>query len=176
MSVDEFLLLPEPSDGSYYELHDGDIVTVTAPKRPHVDLQYRLTTLLATIARESYVVRPELPFRATPVDFFRADVGVVSHHRYDTVVDYLAGSPDMVIEVECPSDTPAELDGKEAVCLANGCREFWVIYPQKRYVRVATGDTTKRYREGDAIPLTLFPGQSLNVSEIFSILPSSSRD
>jgi hypothetical protein len=51
-----------------------------------------------------------------------------------------------------------------------------IIYPQKRYVRVATRDTTKRYREGDAIALTLFPGQSLNVSELFAILPSSSRD
>jgi hypothetical protein len=95
-----WMRLPEPSDGSYYELRDGDIVQVTAPKRPHVDLQYRLTTLWATIAGESYAVRPELPFLATTVDFYAADVGVVSHHRYDAVIDYRAGAPHMAIEVD----------------------------------------------------------------------------
>ncbi len=84
MSLDEFLLLPESSDGSYYELHHAEIVQVTAPKRAHVDLQHR----------------------------------------------------------------PAELDRREAVCLVNGCREFWVAYPQS----------------------------GMNVSELFAILPSSSRD
>lgn len=175
MPVEEFLLLPEPKGFIRYELHDGGLIEVTAPRRPHMDVQYRLLMMLVPLSAEAHVVRPEFPFRATAFDFYISDVGVVTKARYEAISDYLSGAPDMVVEVVSPSNTPAELDLKEAVCLANGCREFWTVYPQKRYVRVASGDQTRRYREGDTIPLTVLPGQTLAVADIFSILPNSSQ-
>jgi Uma2 family endonuclease len=73
----------------------------------------------------------------------------------------------MVIEVESPSNTVAEFEDKEPLCLATGCKEFWVVYPQRKIVRVVTGETVKRYQPGESIPLSLFPGHSIAVSDIF---------
>ncbi len=74
----------------------------------------------------------------------------------------------MVIEVESPSNTAAELDEKEALCLANGCKEFRIVYPRRQVIRVSTGETVHRYKTGKSIPLSLFPGHSIAVSDIFS--------
>ena len=173
MTVEEFLQLPAAIDGRRMELLGGEIIQSTAPKRTHLDLQHRLHMLLLSIVEQSYTLRLEFPFRATPLDFFRADIGIVANDVYEPVIDYLDRAPDIVIEVESASNTAVEFDLKEATCLANGCQEFWVVYPKSRYVRVTTGNIVHRYREGDRIPLTLFPGRSLAVSEIFAILPNS---
>jgi Uma2 family endonuclease len=178
MTVEDFRLLPDPADGSRYELHAGRLVSMPPPKNRHIYLQIHIRKLLEREAGERAVVHTEWPFRATPEHEFRyADVALVKRLRFerDNLDDNLHGAPELVVEVVSPSNTEEELDEKEALCLANGCREFWVVYPKGRYVRVATGDTTRRYREGDQIPLLLFPGQTIAVSEIFSILPSSSQ-
>ena len=178
LTVEEFRSLPDPEDGSRYELHSGELVRMAPPKHRHIFLQVQLRKLLEGVARENFVVHTELAFRATPEHEFRfSDVGVVSWQRFASIDpdDNLMGAPDMVIEVESPSNTSAELDAKERLCLANGCREFWIVYPTLRYVRVATENTTKRYKEGEEIPLQLFPGQSVSVSEIFSIVPNPSQ-
>jgi Uma2 family endonuclease len=74
----------------------------------------------------------------------------------------------LVIEVESPSNTAAELDEKESICLANGCKEFWIVYPKRKVVRVATAETVKRYQQSETIALSLFPGHSIAVSDIFA--------
>ena len=178
MTVEEFRLLPDPTEGSRYELRAGKLASKPVPKNRYIYLQIRIRKLLEPEAGERAVVSTNWPFRATPEHEFRyADVALVNRMRFDrdNLDDNLHGAPELVVEVVSPSNTEEELDEKEALCLANGCREFWVVYPKGRYVRVATGDTTRRYREGDQIPLLLFPGQTIAVSEIFSILPSSSQ-
>jgi Uma2 family endonuclease len=171
MTVEEFAKLPEPADGTYLELHHGEVVHLTFPKPEHRDVQHRLYDMLKPIALTKWVVQLELPFRALPEHELRAaDVGIVSRERYLAINrgEYLRGAPDMVIEVESPSNTSAELDDKEALCLASGCREFWIVYSERKLVRATTGETVRRYKEGESIPLSLFPGRTLAVSDIFA--------
>jgi Uma2 family endonuclease len=81
----------------------------------------------------------------------------------------LAGAPDLVIEVVSPSNTVAELYEREQLCLANGSREFWVVDPDRRQIRVATPDgTTKTYGSGREIPLLLFGEARLSVDSVFA--------
>jgi Uma2 family endonuclease len=83
--------------------------------------------------------------------------------------DNLRGAPDLVIEVLSPSNTAAEMAEKEKLCLENGSKEFWVVYPKLRQVKVSTPDgITTTYRDGQEIPLRLFGGGTLQVSAIFS--------
>lgn len=171
MTVDEYRHVPEPKDGTYYELHHGELVRVTRPKQKHHRIQERLIQLLSPHARDG-VVSWEVAFRAEPEYEIRAaDVAYVSRERYDTIdpEDNLRGAPELVIEVVSPSNTASELHDKELLCLANGCREFWVVDPQRRIVKVSTPDgNTKRYDEGDHIPLSVFGSGSIPVAEIFN--------
>jgi hypothetical protein len=64
----------------------------------------------------------------------------------------------------------AEMAEKEKLCLENGSKEFWVLYPKLRQVKVSTPDgITTTYRDGQEIPLRLFgTAATLKVNAIFS--------
>jgi Uma2 family endonuclease len=55
-----------------------------------------------------------------------------------------------------PSNTAAEIFEKEKLCLQNGGREFWVVDPDRRQVKVSTPDgRTVTYPSGQEIPLAV---------------------
>ncbi len=82
--------------------------------------------------------------------------------------EYLFGAPDIVIEVLSASNTVTEMLEKEQLCLANGCREFWVVDPDLRIVKVMTLDGRGiTYRAGNQIPLPPANGASIAIDEIF---------
>ena len=83
--------------------------------------------------------------------------------------DDFYGAPDLVVEVLSPSNTVQEIDDKEQVCLENGAREFWVVNPVLRHVKVATPDGhTMTYKSGQEIPLPLLGGAKIAVDAIFA--------
>ncbi len=116
------------------------------------------------------IVETELPFRALPENDLRvADVAFVTHERWrEAGDDDLFGAPDLTIEVLSPSNTASEIYEKIALCIENGCREFWVVDPRLRQVKVSTPDgLTRTYRSGESIPLVFAENESLKVDSIF---------
>jgi Uma2 family endonuclease len=170
MTVEQYSALPDPKGGRY-ELRHGVLVEVSFPKRRHWDIQQRLTALLGPFAEGRGPVGTEFAFRPLPeYELWAADVAFVSQSRYDACLDsdWLRGAPELVIEVLSPSNTASEIDEREAMCLENGCQEFWLVDPKRKTVKVSKQDRKSiTYIEGDTIPLTLpAPGQ-LAVSQIF---------
>ncbi len=105
---------------------------------------------------------PEYELRVADVGYSFASDG---KRRRD---DNLYGAPDLVIEVLSPSNTASEIDEKAALCLANGCRQFWVVDGRLRQIAVSTPDgLTRIYRSGESIPLVFADNQSLKVDAAF---------
>jgi Uma2 family endonuclease len=172
MTVEEFRKLPEDSGGVYHELHHGEVVTMTRPKLKHSRTQTRIRRAFERIAEPGSYVEIEMAFRPLPEhELWCADVGYLSKERDAQADDddNIRGAPDIVVEVLSPSNTAAEIDEKEQMCLANGAKEFWVANPKRRHVKVTTPDgRTVTYREGEEIPLPLFgPDAKIKVDEIF---------
>jgi Uma2 family endonuclease len=171
MTVEEFNDLAETGP-FHYELHHGDLVKVTRPKLKHHVLQERLLELLRAACAGTGHVSMELAFRALPEHELRvADVAFVSQERWDQIdlEDYIHGAPELVIEVVSPSNTLVEMAEKEALCLANGSREFWMVFPELRQVKVSTPDRiTTTFLDEQEIPLRIFGNGSLKVAAIFS--------
>lgn len=171
VTFEEFVKLPDPASGNRRELRRGEVVEVPPAKHRHHRIQIRLRDLLLACSGPDSVISTEFAFRTLPQYEYRiADVVYLSREKFDSIdpEGYCEGAPELVIEIDSPSNTAAEMDEKEALCLANGSAEFWVVYPERRVVRVATADSVKRYKEGDSIPLCLFPGgPALAVSTIF---------
>jgi len=168
VTVAEFLDRPDVA-GGYEELRQGEVVMVAWPKQPHASLQYRIRVLLELELGDAAIVDKEMGFRARPeFEIRRADVGVVSPSRWEAaeLSGCLMGAPELVIEVESPSNTAREFREKEALCLATGAIAYWVVYPDLREVTVADAEGIRRYRDGDEIELHGFGGKRVAVSEL----------
>lgn len=170
MTFAEFEQLPNGPEGTLYELRHGEAVKLVFPKMKHSRVQWQLRQLLERAAGNAGIVDKEVGFRPLPEHEFRiADVAFVSKRRWDGAGDYLLGASEIVIEVLSPSNTVTEMLDKEKLCLENGCREFWIVDPDLRLVKVSTPDgRTITYRSGQDIPLPMLNGSRLAVDSIFT--------
>jgi Uma2 family endonuclease len=171
MTFAEFAQLPE-REGVRRELRRGELIPLAPPKFDHFMIQQILRDLLDKAAAGRGRAYTELGFRALPEHEFRiADVAYASHQRLTDgrVQTYFQGAPEIVIEVLSPSNTAAEMNEKEKLCLENGCQEFWIVDPELRVVKISTPDGRAiTYRSGQEIPLSLFNGGRLSVDSIFT--------
>jgi Uma2 family endonuclease len=165
----EFAKLPDEVCRRH-ELRHGELVEVAEPKHKHRLIQDHVVELLKPLAGTGYL-GIEVAFRALPEFEFRvADVAYVTRQRWDGIdaEDNLRGAPELVIEILSPSNTKVEMHERAALCLANGCLEFWVLDDGKRQIAITTPDgVTVTYHSGQEIPLRLFADASLAVDEIF---------
>jgi Uma2 family endonuclease len=170
MTVEQYRELPETGP-FYYELRQGELVQVSRPTWKHASIQRRIRRLLEHALDATGVVDSEFAFRALPEYELRvADVAYVVRERMLSIdeEDNLHGAPDLVIEVLSPSNTASEINEKAALCLANGCRQFWVVDSRLRQIAVSTPDgLTRTYRSGESIPLVFAGNQPLTVDSVF---------
>jgi Uma2 family endonuclease len=171
MTFAEFAVLPE-SHGLRQELHHGELVTLPPPKRKHFFIQRKLRMLLEPFAGQGGVVEKEVGFRPYPEhEFWIADVAYLSAERskQSDAEDNFVGAPELVIEVLSPSNTAAEIQDKQQICLANGSLEFWVVDPKRHSIKVTGKDGhTRTYSSGHQIPLTILRAEAtLNVDAVF---------
>lgn len=171
MTIEEFRRLPEDGGPQYHELRHGEIIAVTRPKLKHSLIQGKLRDWFRRLAETGSYVEIEMAFRPLPEhELWVADVAYLSAERFRDADpnDNIRGAPELVVEVLSPFNTAAEIVDKEQLCLSNGAREFWVVDPERRLVRVSTSEGSARtYRFGEEIPLRLFSNTSLPVSKIF---------
>lgn len=171
MTVEQFRSLPKDSGPAYHELRQGESVPVTRPKLKHHLIQARLRDLLKTLAPSGSFLEYEVAFRALPEYELRvADVAWFRCERWEQAdpEDNFHGAPDIVIEILSPSNSAGEIFDKEKLCLENGAREFWIVDPDRRQVKVSTPDGyTITYTSGHEIPLPLFGTAKLSVDAIF---------
>ena len=86
--------------------------------------------------------------------------------------DWLMGSPEIVIEVLSPSNRASEMLDRERTCMRGGTKEFWVVDPERKLIRVSRAEAAGgTYAEGDAIPLAPFGGSEIPVATIFAADP-----
>jgi len=172
MTVEEFSRLPEDQGAVYHELRHGEVVTMTRPILKHRIIQWRLRDFLKALAPVGSLVEDEVAYRALPeYELREADVAWVSRERWAATdpEGYVCGAPDLVIEVLSPSNSASEVIEKEQLCLENGAKEFWVVDPKCRHVKVSTPDgLTRTWKSGQQIPLPLFGNALLPVDAIFA--------
>ena len=123
-----------------FELDQGELIIMAPAGEEHGRHEGRLFGLLfAQIeARDLGVLyTSDTGFiLARDPDVVRSpDIAFVSKERFPLAVDpsgYIIGAPDLAIEVQSPSQSPADLEKKVSQYLASGTREVWVLHPRKR--------------------------------------------
>jgi Uma2 family endonuclease len=168
---EEFIELPDPEDGTRYELHDGEVVVVPPPRPLDVYIQMRLAQCLsARAAGRGYAPTGFSYQPATNLQYWRADVAFLSREDLQAMQtdEYFVFAPPLVIEVLSPSNRPEKIRRQRVAAFSGGTREFWVVDPAARTIEVSVpGATSRIYREDDTIPVAVLPGVLLPVHTIF---------
>jgi Uma2 family endonuclease len=165
MTLAEYEQVPDPPEG-VWELYHGELVKVGFPKISHTKMQRQIYRLLEPWAGDLGVVMIEMPFCPLPeYECWAADVAFVTKQRWDAATDWLAGAPELVVEVISPSNTLPKLLDKARICLENGCVQFWMVNLRNRRVRALTSHSDVTYHSGQRLPL--FFGGEILVGDIF---------
>jgi len=169
ITVEQFRQMPD--DGRAYELHHGEVVSVTRPKAKHYHLQRRLVRLLENRLAGFGEVGMEFPYRpVAEFDLRVADVAVVSQARYNGIDpdDNLRGAPELIIEIKSPSNTDRKLRELASLSLANGGMECWIVDIAGASLTVIHKDgSSVRFHMTETVSLAAFGGGQLAIAEIF---------
>ena len=176
MTADELLAMPD--DGFRYELVKGELLMAPPPGSEHGEVTMNLAAPLFQHVKQNrlgivYAAETGFKLESNPDTVRAPDIAFVRQETIDKtgrITGYLAGAPDLVVEVLSPGDTFGKVETKVKQWLETGARAVWVVSPKLRTVTI--------YRSlSDIVTLTerdtlnggdVVPGFQMKVAEIFS--------
>jgi Uma2 family endonuclease len=165
LTYEDYLLFPE--DRQRHEILDGEHYVTPAPSMGHQGVSMYLSEKLGFFVREHRLGR----VFAAP-----ADLLFVSNERAAILTQAnVQGAPDLLIEILSDSTRRRDETLKRDRYERAGVREYWIVDPRRRVVRVFTREGDDGFRApqefsavaGDVLTTALLPGLEIRVSEIF---------
>ena len=176
MTADELLAMPR---GEFrYELVNGELKKMSPAGQKHGRIIVRITEPLAKHVRENqlgqvYAAETGFKLRSDPDTVRAADIAFISKARLEASAEtegYWPGAPDLVVEVNSPSDTVRDVEKKVIEWLEFGASAVWVVssklntvtvYRSLRKIVVLTENDTLDGAE-------IIPGFQMAVGDIFA--------
>jgi Uma2 family endonuclease len=173
-------LLRLPEDLLRHELIDGEHYVSPAPVVKHQDIVLNLGRILLSFVRAHRLGK----ILIAPIDVLFSEHDVVepdvlyvsSAHKGRVQERYVAGAPDLVVEVLSPSSRGVDKIKKRRLYEAHGVPEYWIVDPADETLEVyrATTHGVRLARcaslsraAGDALETPLLPGLRILLSEVF---------
>ncbi|MBQ9061210.1 MAG: Uma2 family endonuclease [Eubacterium sp.] len=138
-TVEDYRALPD--DGRRFELIDGYLIEIEAPYWVHQEVQMQLVMQLLECLKQSdhdceIFVAP-LDVRIDEDDRTVVEPDIIVLCNYDKPRDHdVMGAPDFVIEILSESNRAHDLIRKYRKYKNAGVREYWIVDPRDRVVRV----------------------------------------
>jgi Uma2 family endonuclease len=164
-----------PKDGHKYELLDGDLI-ISPVHEDHGRICMRLGAILLHFAESrklGEVYDSSTGFRLTENLLLSPDVSFVSNARLKTIRispdKFLAGAPDLAVEVLSPSDRMTQIHRKLEHYFEHGTRLAWLVNLRKQQVHIETADSIEALTDLDDV-LTggaVLPGFKCKLRRIF---------
>lgn len=159
-----------------YELIDGDLIMVPAPRIAHQGSSRDIEFPLLAFVRENdlgevYYAPCDVVLSNT--DVVQPDILFVSNERSHIITEEnIRGAPDLVVEVLSPSTAQRDRTLKRTLYALHGVREYWQADTDAKSVTVLTwedGDykVAGIYGEGQTLVSPLLAGFSLEIDRIF---------
>jgi Uma2 family endonuclease len=178
MTYEDLLRLPD--DLMRHELIGGEHYVSPAPAVKHQEIVVNLTRILSNFVRAhrlGKVLVGPVDVLFTQHDVVEPDLLYVSGAKADRVRErYVAGAPDLVIEVLSPSNRVVDRTKKYRLYEAQGVPEYWIVDPATETLEVyrATGPggrfalgASLSLAAGDVLATPLLPGLEIPMSEVF---------
>ena len=165
-------------DDERYELLDGELIMVPAPRVDHQRVVLRLASVLHAFVEErglGEVLAAPCDVVLSDTDVVQPDVLFVSRERAHVVVpENVRGAPDLVVEVFSPSTGERDRTVKRALYARHGVREYWQVDTQARTVTVlrssgADFETEAVYRGDRTARSAVLDGFGVGLERIFGL-------
>ena len=159
-----------------YELLDGELVVVPAPKEAHQKSLLKLSsTLYYEIERAGIGHIYAAPFDVilTDNDVAQPDVIFVSPERAHIITpDNIRGAPDLAIEILSPSTARRDLIAKRRLYARHGVREYWIVDTARRTIELLLlrgGEYQSQgvFGMGQTLVSPTLGGFALKIDEVF---------
>jgi Uma2 family endonuclease len=164
-----------PHDGHIYELLDGELIN-NPGNANHSEVSVCLSSALfhfVETRRLGNVFGPNTGFRLAENLLLSPDVSFVSKERLKKISvapdKFLAGAPDLVVEVLSPSDRMRQVSRKLDHFFEHGTRLAWLVNWPKQQVHIYTADSIESLTNLDDV-LTggvVLPGFKCKLRKIF---------
>lgn len=166
-----FINRPENTD-RLFELVDGEIVE-KMPTQLHALIANFLNALLYLYKQKNPIIwvfsEVRVRLSGDKKNDRIPDIAVVlkEGREFDAYAP-LAYMPDLIIEIQSPSQSDKFMVDKAGYYLRKGTRMVWIIYPDKRLVEVLTPTDRKLLTEAHTLEGgDVLPGFSVPVKDIF---------
>ncbi len=166
-----------PEDGPRYQLIEGELHMAPAPNRFHQTILLRLAQKIQNHLDQHQTGKIFIaPFDVylTDINVYQPDICYFSEKRYPYLTDEgAAGAPELVVEILSPRTAKFDLGLKKEVYRRTGVREYWVIEPDTKIVKVfrlaENADTpVATLEETDSLSTDFLPGLVLPLATVFA--------
>jgi Uma2 family endonuclease len=161
-----------PEDGKRREIIEGELFVAAAPSTRHQRLIIELVLLIGNFLKQHrlgtlFAAPTEVMF--DEFDSVEPDIFVVLKDSHAEITEKrVVGSPDWIIEVLSPSNSDYDLETKRKLYSRYGVL-YWIIDPINEKILVWDENGKKVYEAADEIEVSVLPGFSLKVAELFAI-------
>lgn len=171
--------LAELGDADWqYELDGGELIVMAPAGELHGRIEGDLFGMLYAAVKGKKLGRlypsdtgfvlqqdPDI-VRSPDVSFIRRDR---LPPRTVTSEGYILGAPDLAIEIQSPSQSPADLDKKVRQYLKAGARTVWVIRPGRGVAEIhEAGEKARRIGIDGALESSVLPGVSIPLRDLLA--------
>jgi Uma2 family endonuclease len=173
-------LLRLPEDLLRHELIDGEHYVSPAPNLKHQSIVLNLGVILSTFVRAhrlGKVLVAPVDVLFSEIDVVEPDVLFVAAGSAERLRErYVAGAPDLVVEVLSPSSRAIDKIKKRRLYEARGVPEYWIVDPAAELLevyrtaadgRLALQATLSPDGGGDTLETSLMPGLRISLREVF---------
>ena len=175
LTADEFVDLYRHRDGKF-ELVRGEVIEMEPPGEEHGEVALNIGSSFHGYSRQSGAGRAGVEtghrLESDPDTVRGPDVYFSRSRRLggrERGAGFVAGAPDIAVEVVSPYDAEAKVARKVGEYLAAGALRVWAVYPASRRVVAHRADGGAVCYAGDDVITDeeLLPGFSLPLADIF---------
>ena len=167
----------EAGDIGRCELIRGQVVMMTPAGGEHGRMMIKLGALLQTYVAQhrlgiAYAGDPGFVIERNPDTVRAPDIAFIAAERAREVHThkFIAGPPDLAVEIVSPDDRRRELVAKARQWLSSGAQTVWVADPMTKTVTVYhAGGEERLLHESDTLTgEPTLPGFSVSVADLFA--------
>ncbi|HSB36397.1 MAG TPA: Uma2 family endonuclease [Thermoanaerobaculia bacterium] len=173
LTYEDYVLLPEDRR---YEVIDGELFVTPAPTLFHQAVKMRLVRILEDFLEQGglgAIFDAPTDVVLSKHDVVQPDILVVLNERRPILAEkFVAGAPDLVVEVLSPSTESRDREAKAKRYATFGVREMWLVDPSAKSIEVLVngGEGFQRealYREADTVRSAILAGLEFPAAPVF---------
>jgi Uma2 family endonuclease len=167
------------------ELIDGFVYALSAPRRIHARLTLKLASWVNLFIERR---KGKCQTYHAPFDVRLSLNGETADDKINTVVQPdicvvcdlsklddrgCLGAPDLIVETLSPSTAARDLNEKFYLYEATGVREYWIVYPDEKMLKVfilqdnGKFDEGAEYKKHVKVPVHIFDGLTIDLKKLF---------